>query len=79
MTADSHQMSNSFSHLPVFRKTMVSTGIALLAMAAGLLAAWLGGVEAIEQLLNGPENGLRNIARVAVSGCVLAAIGYWEQ
>ena len=53
-------------------------GVALLLGAALLLLAQVMGLVSIESLLPGGESAPPSVARVAVVGCVLAAIGSWD-
>lgn len=38
----------------------------------------LGGLLALPETILGGENTLHSLARVAVTGCMMAAIGSWE-
>lgn len=61
------------------RKTLVIVGIFLLAISGVLFFAGVFGVISMTSLGFGGQSGLRTIAGVAVLGCLLAAIGSWDQ
>lgn len=57
---------------------MAYFGIALLVTAAALfLGGVLGLLPVFETSVFG-QSGLRGLASLAVAGCLLAAIGFWE-
>ena len=61
------------------RKLMVFLGIGMLGVSVLMsLSVLFGLVELFRYELLG-HSGLRSIAAIAVSGCLSAAIGYYEQ
>lgn len=54
-------------------------GLALIGFAAVVFISDLSGLLALPASVVGDETTLHSLARVAVIGCVLAAIGSWEQ
>ena len=61
------------------RKLMVFLGIGMLGVSVLMsLSVLFGLVELFQAELLG-HSGLRTIAAIAVSGCLSAAIGYYEQ
>jgi hypothetical protein len=61
-------------NLHVLRKSLYYSGLALLAVATGLFANHITGLVPLNGLL-GTESALHMIGRLAVGGCVLAALG----
>ena len=61
------------------RRILVIIGILLLTVSVVLLVGSLLGLVSMESLAVGQQSGLRTLAGVAVVGCLLAAIGYWDQ
>lgn len=61
------------------RRWLVRIGLFLLALAGLGLALVAGGVVSVDSLALGTQSGFRSIAEVAVVGCLLAAIGYWNE
>ena len=55
------------------------SGMALIALSALALILNLSGLLTFPETILGSENTLHSLARVAVLGCALAAIGSWEQ
>ncbi|MDX1405760.1 MAG: hypothetical protein R3192_14535 [Woeseiaceae bacterium] len=61
------------------RKTLIVIGILLLAVSGAFLVGSLLGIFSMEFVAIGQQSGLRTLAAVAVVGCLLAAIGYWDR
>ena len=61
------------------RRILVIIGILLLTVSVVFLVGSLLGLVSMESLAVGQQSGLRTLAGVAVVGCLLAAIGYWDQ
>lgn len=57
---------------------MAYLGIGLLLIAVVLFGSGLIGVWPIFETLYFGQTGLRGVASMAVAGCLLAAIGFWE-
>lgn len=57
---------------------MAYFGIALLVVAALLFVAGVLGVLPVFETSVLGQSGLRGLASLAVAGCLLAAIGFWE-
>lgn len=61
------------------RKILVILGILLLVVSGVFLIGSLLGIVSMELLAVGQQSGVRTLAGGAVVGCLLAAIGYWDQ
>ena len=72
-------MKSNNEQLQSWQKAMVMLGLLTLIMASVSFVGCLGGVLAFEQFSIGGQSGLRTIAGVAISGCLLAAIGFWDK
>ncbi len=57
---------------------MAFVGIGMLLIAILLLAGGLLGLVPLTEATFLGQSGLRSIAGLAVAGCLLAAIGFWE-
>lgn len=66
-------------NLTRLRKSFVGVGFACLLVAAVLFVGSLVGLFAIDSLAVFGQSGLRTLAGIAVAGCLLAAIGYWDE
>jgi hypothetical protein len=51
----------------------------MLAVSGAFLVGSLFGIVSMQSLAIGQQSGLRTLAGGAVVGCLLAAIGYWDQ
>ncbi len=60
------------------RKSFLYVGIALLTASVVVFLGEVSGVLQLPANLLAGETSLHSIVRVAVAGCVLAAIGCWE-
>jgi len=61
------------------RRWLVRVGTSLLALSVLLLVSiWLGPLEGSDLAVNG-QSGFRVLAEIAIVGCLLAAIGYWDE
>lgn len=61
------------------RPLLVRSGIALLIPSGCYFLLGILGLVPTEFLAIGSGSGLRTVASVAVAGCLLAAIGYWDE
>lgn len=57
---------------------MAYIGIALLLIAALMFGGGLLGLWSMSEPVYFGQTGLRGVASLAVAGCLLAAIGFWE-
>lgn len=60
------------------RRLMIRTGIGLIVVSVFVLVLAIAGVMRADSLAVGGNSGLRMIAAVAILGCLMAAIGYWD-
>jgi len=67
------------SNLSWPRKACVYSGIALLALSAVLLALLLIGIVELDSFELLGHSGIRTLAAIAVAGCLLAAIGFFDE
>ena len=65
--------------LQTWQKIAVLAGLLTLLAASIFFVGCLLGIFAFDQFSVGGQSGLRTIAGVAISGCVLAAIGFWDK
>lgn len=61
------------------RQLLVRGGLAMLIPSGFYFALGLLGLVPTAFLAVGSSSGLRTVASVAVAGCILAAIGYWDE
>jgi hypothetical protein len=61
------------------KKTAVFTGVCLLVLANLLFIGSLLEVFDLESFALAGHSGLRALAGIAVAGCVLAAVGCWDE
>jgi hypothetical protein len=61
-----------------FRSVLTVAGLVLVALSGIMLILGATGVFPIEGLAIGSSPGLKTIAAIAVLGCLLAAVGYWD-
>ena len=61
------------------KRSLFRTGVLLIAVAAVTFIFDVSGLLSLPVTMLGDETTLHTLARVAVIGCVLAAIGSWEQ
>jgi len=66
-------------HLKPWQKMVVVPGLFILVTATVIFIGCLLGVLAFDQFSYGGQSGIRTIAGIAISGCLLAAIGYWDK
>jgi len=64
---------------PRLQTLLFRSGIVLIALSALALILNLSELLTFPETILGSENTLHSLARVAVLGCALAAIGSWEQ
>lgn len=57
---------------------MAYIGIIFLVVAGVLFGAGLFGLWPVFEVVYFGQTGLRGVASLAVAGCLLAAIGFWE-
>tara|TARA_B100000579_G_scaffold149228_1_gene121109 strand:+ start:3281 stop:3499 length:219 start_codon:yes stop_codon:yes gene_type:complete len=62
-----------------WQKMVVVVGLLILAISTVIFTGCLLGVLAFDQFSYGGQSGIRTIAGIAISGCLLAAIGYWDK
>ena len=62
-----------------WQKTVISLGILTLGLASIVFIGCLLGLLAFDQFSVGGQSGIRTIAGIAITGCLLAAIGYWDK
>jgi len=72
-------MKTNNEQLQSWQKATVMIRLLTLIMASVSFVGCLGGVLAFEQFSIGGQSGLRTIAGIAISGCLLAAIGFWDK
>ena len=68
----------SASRLAIARRILVRVGVCLVVPSLCFLALAMTGVVRADILAVGGNSGLRMIAAVAIFGCLMAAIGYWD-
>ena len=61
------------------RQLLVRSGLAMLVPSGFYFALGLVGLVPTAFLAVGSSSGLRTVASIAVAGCILAAIGYWDE
>ena len=61
------------------RPVLIKIGILLLVPSGIYFVLGLLGLVPTEFLAIGSSSGLRTVASVAVAGCLLAAIGFWDE
>lgn len=66
------------SHDSRYLRLMAYIGITSLVIAVLLFGAGLAGLWPIFEIVYFGQTGLRGVASLAVAGCLLAAIGFWE-
>ena len=69
----------NMSNLNVWQKVAVCTGLFLVVLAVLFFIGSLFGVFDLESFIFAGHSGLRTLAGAAVAGCLLAAIGYWDE
>lgn len=62
-----------------FRQTLVVLGILLIIPAVIIIALQMLGVVSPSLFAVGSTSGIRVLASFAVLGCLMAAVGYWDQ
>ena len=62
-----------------WQKIAVIAGVLTLLVASIFFGGCLLGLLSFDQFSVGGQSGLRTIAGVAISGCLLAAIGFWDK
>ena len=68
-----------FNQLTNFRKACVALGICLLVLSILMLLGVLIDLFELNAFAVFGHSGIRTIAAVAVFGCLLAAIGYYDE
>ena len=82
-------IARTLSHMPqspligatrfaAVRRVLVRTGISLIVPSLICLALAMAGILRADIFAIGANGGLRTIAAVAILGCLMAAIGYWD-
>ena len=69
----------NMNNLNVWQKVAVCTGLCLFVLAVLLFIGSLFGVFDIGSFTFAGHSDLRTLAGIAVTGCLLAAIGYWDE
>ena len=64
--------------LQALRPWLARAGVALVAMSGAALVGVALGLVPSSTFAIGQQSGLRTLAEVAVMGCLLAAVGYWN-
>ena len=57
---------------------MVRLGTAMVIPSSIYLVLGMIGLVPTDFLALGPSSGLRTVASIAVLGCLIAAVGYWD-
>lgn len=70
--------SISTSRFAALRRLLARTGIGLVVPSVPLLALAMAGLVRVDMFAIGGISGLRAVASIAVLGCLMAAIGYWD-
>lgn len=66
-------------NLPPLRKACVLIGIGLLILSLILFFSSIFGVFEFEFFAVMGHSGIRTLAAIAVAGCLLAAVGYFDE
>ena len=61
------------------KKLTALAGLGILLMALALAVSCLLGALSIDTFAVAGQSGIRSLAGISVTGCLLAAIGYWEE
>ena len=67
------------NNLNALQKLAVCTGLCLVVLAVLLFIGSLFGVFDLEPFTFAGHSDLRTLAGIAVTGCLLTAIGYWDE
>lgn len=67
------------TNLSFARKVCVFAGVGLLLLSVILFVSSLFGVFGLESLAVLGHSGIRTLASIAVAGCLLAAIGFYDE
>ena len=65
--------------LHAWKKLTALAGLGVLFVAIALAASCLIGAISIDTFAIGGQSGIRTLAGISVTGCLLAAIGFWEE
>ena len=65
--------------LHAWKKLTALAGLGVLFAAIALAACCLVGVFSIDTFAIAGQSGIRTLAGISVTGCLLAAIGFWEE
>ena len=68
----------STARFAAVRRNMVRAGIGLIVSSVFFLTLAMAGIVRTDSFAVGGNSGLRMIAGVAILGCLMAAIGYWD-
>ena len=66
-------------NLPPLRKACVFIGIGLLILSLMLFFSSIIGVFELESFAVMGHSGIRMLAAIAIAGCLLAAVGYFDE
>ena len=65
--------------LHAWKKLTALAGLGVLFVAIALAASCLVGAISIDTFAISGQSGIRTLAGISVTGCLLAAIGFWEE
>ena len=65
--------------LNAWKKLTALAGLGVLFVAIVLAASCLVGAISIDTFAIAGQSGIRTLAGISVTGCLLAAIGFWEE
>ena len=65
--------------LHAWKKLTALAGLGVLFVAIALAASCLVGAISIDTFAIAGQSGIRTLAGISVTGCLLAAIGFWEE
>ena len=66
-------------NLHAWKKLTALAGLGVLFVALVLATSCLLGAIPIDTFAVAGQSGIRTLAGISVTGCLLAAIGYWEE
>lgn len=66
-------------NLNALQKISIRSGLFLITLASVCFLGGLFGLLELESFAFGGSSGLRTLAGIAVAGCLLAAVGTWDE
>ena len=66
-------------NLQAWKKLTALAGLGILFAAIALAAICLLGAISIDTFAVAGQSGIRTLAGISVTGCLLAAIGFWDE